>query len=116
MATEVFFGGTNSQFNDGRYLTHEVGHWVGLYHTFEGYSCTGAGDYVDDTPAQASPSNPNDSSCMSRDTCPGVAGVDPITSFMDYSHSACQTQFTNGQVNRMRAALNQFRRFPYIPT
>ncbi|KAH6904669.1 pregnancy-associated plasma protein-A-domain-containing protein [Coprinopsis sp. MPI-PUGE-AT-0042] len=112
MATQVFFGGAHSSFNDGRYLTHEVGHWVGLYHTFEGDSCTGPGDYVDDTPAQSAPSYP-DRNCKPTDSCPGVPGLDAITSFMDYS-PGCQTQFTNGQVRRMRAVLFQFRRFMLI--
>jgi hypothetical protein len=42
--------GTLQGYNSGMTAVHETGHWMGLLHTFEGYSCEGPGDYIDDTP------------------------------------------------------------------
>jgi len=99
-------GGPREHYNLGRTLTHEVGHWLGLFHTFEGGCDDGVGDNIADTPPQASGST----GCpVGRDSCPGD-GPDLINNFMDYSYDACMTSFTKGQITRMQEAAKAFRR------
>ncbi len=99
-------GGYLTAYNEGETLTHEIGHYLGLYHTFQG-GCTPPGDYVDDTPYEASSYGGGDCS-LQRDTCP-AAGLDPISNYMDYSYDICLTNFTIGQKTRMQALTPQYR-------
>ena len=99
-------GGTYP-YNLGRTASHEVGHYLGLLHTFEN-GCNAPGDYVNDTPYQDDGNNiytcnPN------LDTCPNQLGIDPVHNYMNYVDDACLTEFTNGQSERMDEMISQYR-------
>jgi len=86
---------------DGKIMTHEVGHYLNVYHTFHG-GCSAQGDFVADTPPEA----------LFRTGCPNSSLAsctnvnDPIENFMDYTNDACRFAFTAGQTTRMHTALS----------
>jgi len=110
-----FFGRNSDSLFQGRISTHEIGHWLGLYHTFQegcqgntSTSCNTNGDRVCDTP-QVGASNSG---------CPGTVNScidmpvdlpDLVLNYMDYTLGVCQNMFTQGQKDRMEAQAQTFR-------
>lgn len=94
-------------YGQGRTTTHEIGHWLGLLHTWgltESNQCNT--DYCEDTPPVQS-ANDDVNDCRARySTCSGTRTRNMTENFMDYSPDACMNIFTADQVERMNAVLN----------
>jgi pregnancy-associated plasma protein-A len=102
------------KYPNGMILAHEIGHYLGLFHTFESYfnpgreKCADPGDYVDDTPTQGKHYL---GSCFLNvfDSCPAMPGKDDVANFMDYATEACLEHFSPRQIERMNQAVEQYR-------
>lgn len=90
-------GGSFAAYNEGKTLTHEMGHYLGLYHTFQG-GCSTTGDSIGDTNSEESPFFGCPSSSGWRRTC---QSHDPVHNFMDYSNDGCMCTFTSDQKEHM---------------
>jgi hypothetical protein len=93
--------GPGTVYNQGDTASHEIGHWLNLYHTFQG-SCSRLNDYVTDTPRQFDGNNKFVCD-PTLNTCPpfGSKSKDPVHNFMNYTDDPCINQFTRGQRDRM---------------
>jgi hypothetical protein len=98
-------------YNLGGTLDHEVGHYLGLFHTFQN-GCSDPGDFIDDTPFEAGPAF----GCpIGRNTCP-QPGDDPIHNYMDYTDDACYSEFTPLQADRMQFIVPIYRPSLFDPS
>jgi hypothetical protein len=98
--------GQSSPYNLGMTAVHEIGHWCGLFHTFEG-GCLDPGDEIPDTAyeevsAQGCPLGQPSS-------CRGETRFNPVENYMDYSDDSCMKQFTPLQVQRMKDMIGYYR-------
>ncbi len=101
-------------YDQGRTSTHEVGHYLGLEHTFNPQSSCGSatppgcysdGDLICDTNVEQ---NPGSSPCHvgASSSC---GSVDPTDNYMDYSDDLCMERFTLEQIRRTRCSLEHYR-------
>lgn len=100
-------GTATAPYNKGRTLTHETGHWLGLWHIWgDDTNCSGT-DYVADTPNQQveNSSCPSTNGAVKTDACATVAPGFNYQNYMDYSDDKCMAMFTNGQKDRMQAVM-----------
>jgi hypothetical protein len=101
-------GGRNNGFevyDQGRTLVHEVGHYLGLLHTFEGYGCFEgytSGDLIADTHSE----NTEHYDCRQTSTC---GTPDDIHNYMNYTNDSCMYEFTPEQANRLVCSLVNYR-------
>lgn len=110
--TSSMTNGGFTDYEEGDTLVHMVGHWMGLWHTFQG-GCLGIGDEVADTPSQLKPQwatcNPDLVGNNEPDSCPQEPGNDPIRNYMSSSYDICKNTFSALQRVRMQKQWGTYR-------
>ena len=98
----------NPGYDEGRTMTHEVGHWIGLKHIWGDDACPAGTtnvatneDFVADTPASAAANY----TCAVINSCTAIPGNDQVQNYMDYTPDACMDTFTAGQKARMQTIM-----------
>lgn len=94
-------------YNLGHTATHEVGHWLGLYHTFQG-GCGAVGDHVGDTTPHSAPNYGKPQLGQPHNACDQNEEA-PVENYMNYVDDDWMNQFTEGQALRMRDMVGAFR-------
>lgn len=101
---------SDDAFGLGNTLVHEAGHYFGLYHVFQGATCSSdpaAGDGVADTTPQRSPTYGSCAANREKSSCPPA--VDGVTNYMDYSDDACMRVFTPQQIQLIHETVREYR-------
>lgn len=102
-------GGSAAGFNQGKTLTHELGHYFDLYHIWgdDNGSCTGS-DNIDDTPNQSNSTTTCQTGIVTDRCTPTAPGI-MYQNYMDYTPDACLYMFTKMQVAHMEEIFTTYR-------
>jgi len=107
VAHTVLPGGPDPKYAVGKRVVHEVGHWLGLFHTFH-LGCAGNGDDIPDTPAHFPENYGNPADGAPNGAC-NAGELAPIHNFMNYTDDVCMTHFTTEQTEKIRKVMQLFR-------
>ncbi len=103
--------GLNDLFK-GKNAVHEVGHWMGLYHTFQG-GCNQYGDLVPDTVAHKRWNTGSADRITDPNNACNPSEKPPIRNYMNYTDDSVRNEFTEQQIRRMRYQLLSYRTGQY---